>query len=261
MIFSQALPVSNVYNLLSENLSMNKLSTKFLLLFFSFIIIEGHAQSSFGLKGGFNFSRSNHTQIGSTSIQKDIDFLIGNNYGLVFKHVEKGIAGIQLELNYSQKGYKERVKEGSAGRMLVTENIELPFMTHIMIGKENTKFIINLGPYLGFLFNATENFAAKGEKPEVDSEDALPGYFEAEFKSLGGQENTNRYEFGILFGLGLVQYTPIGAFQVETRFSHALTDIYKFNNQDGLKGFQYQVLNLSLAYLIDSRAFRAKSKR
>lgn len=220
---------------------MKKLITLICLLFSGGLFPEGYAQSSFGFKGGVNLSQSNVTQP-TTNEVKDMEFVVGNSYGLVFKHVEKGIAGIQLELNYNQKGYRERVRDKIDAHTLITENIEIPFMTHIMIGKNSTKFIINMGPYIGFLFSSRD-------------------YLVGESKPAASKESMNKYEFGILMGIGLVQYTPFGAFQFESRFSHGLTDIYQFNNQDGLRGSQYQVLNFSLAYLIDTKMFRSKSVR
>ena len=78
-------------------------------------------------------------------------YLLGYNGGIVFRYIAEKNVGMQAELNYSQRGWTE--KSGKYTRQL--NYIELPFMTHIYIGKKNRVFL-NIGPKISYLISAKE---------------------------------------------------------------------------------------------------------
>jgi len=65
-------------------------------------------------------------------------FLMGYNGGIVFRYIAEKNVGMQAELNFSQRGWTE--SSGLYSRQL--NYIELPFMTHIYVGRKNRFFLI-----------------------------------------------------------------------------------------------------------------------
>ena len=63
-------------------------------------------------------------------------YLQGYNGGLVFRYIAEKNVGMQAELNFSQRGWKEA--NGLFAKQL--NYIELPFLTHIYMGKKNRFF-------------------------------------------------------------------------------------------------------------------------
>lgn len=65
------------------------------------------------------------------------------------------ICGIQGEINFSQRGWKEVIEDGSNNTYHRAMNyIEVPLLAHLAFGKDKgngARFIINLGPQVGFL--------------------------------------------------------------------------------------------------------------
>jgi hypothetical protein len=210
-------------------MDMKKILKIALFTFFAFFCYNTvSAQSRLGVKGGQNISLVAFTP------ERNLDYLPGREYGLVFTHVHKGIAGIQLEVKYAEKGYSEKIT-GGGNSITTIQYIEIPFLTHLTFGKKSTKFLMNFGPYIGYGFNIAEPKVVV-EVPE--NQNPAPEF--------------NSWDFGMAVGMGVVQHLPIGTFQLEARVSHGLIDIYKFNILDGLNGSQNQVGGVSLAYLIGS---------
>ena len=73
-------------------------------------------------------------------------YIQGYTGGLMFRYIAEKNVGVQAELNFSQGGWKE----AEFSRQL--NYIELPFLTHIYIGKK-TRFIINAGPKVAYLLS------------------------------------------------------------------------------------------------------------
>ena len=79
---------------------------------------------------GANFGITESEVIFNPAINQS--FLRGYNGGLVFRYIAEKNVGMQAELNFSQRGWTE--SSGLYSRQL--NYLELPFMTHIFIGKK-----------------------------------------------------------------------------------------------------------------------------
>lgn len=75
----------------------------------------------------------------------------GFDAGLVFRADVEPYAGIWIELDYSQRGWKDRIDENPD---LYYERamtyIHLPIMSHFMMGDGPVKFTIDGGPHFGY---------------------------------------------------------------------------------------------------------------
>lgn len=78
-------------------------------------------------------------------------YILGGNGGLVFRYNGNKVCGFQIELNYMQRGWREYGQDtaGNVNYRRHLHYIELPFLTHIYLGKNRCFFMFNLGPQVG----------------------------------------------------------------------------------------------------------------
>ena len=155
-------------------------------------------------------------------------YLMGINGGLVFRYIAEKNVGMQAELNFSQRGWAEY--GGLYMRQL--NYIELPFMTHIYIGKRN-RFFINIGPKISYLLY--ENVLLNNSGTNAEQHVTLVQH-PFDYGLCGG--------IGILFGIGKNQL------QLDTRFNFGLSDIYKDSKIDYFSTSNHLNLSVNLAWLL-----------
>lgn len=217
---------------------------------YSLLAIPTHAQLqdqrqnfSVGINGGINFS--------SVSFQPSIKQgkQIGPEFGITARYVSekyfKMICGIQIEANFSQRGWKEIIEDGSGDMYHRTMNyIEIPLLAHLAFGKDQgygVRFIINLGPQIGFLINEKE-YMSDSWHPEYRPQGTVEQY---------GKFADKKFDYGIIGGGGLEFRTGIGNFITEARYYYGLSDFYNNSKRDyfGRSGHSY--IGVRLTYLFD----------
>ena len=181
-----------------------------------------------GIKGGTSFSQ--------VSFDPSIDqtFTRGIVGGVVLQYLDQERLGIQLELNYVQKGWTEQLDTITTFRRNLNY-LELPLMTHITLGKNNSKFIIHLGPSISYLLSNTDSISL------VNESDTLSYY----------QKNLNKLDYGLTLGIGFARETAIGTFQLEGRFTYGFSNVISKNQ--GVIASSNQNVTVSLSYLIPFR--------
>ena len=132
----------------------------------------------------------------------------GYTGGLMFRYIAEKNVGVQAELNFSQAGWKE----AEFSRQL--NYIELPFLTHIYIGKK-TRFIINAGPKVAYLLS---NRVVTNSSTSTD------------IRITSSPENA--FDYGLCAGLGLQFKAGKNNFELETRGYYALSSIYNNSKKD-----------------------------
>ena len=188
-------------------------------------------ETKIGIRQGINVSRVNFNPTISQNITT------GYLGGLVFKHISQESLGIQIEINFSQQGWNETM-DSTFSYFRRLNSINLPLMTHIVLGTAKTNFFINLGPSLTYLISEKENL-----KLDITKDEQI--YYRKKID--------NRLEYGLCVGLGLVKTTPIGSFQIEGRLNQSLTDIFKQATEPSILSSKMQTVELSISYLIDFR--------
>lgn len=139
------------------------------------------------------------------------DYAFGYNGGISFRYITEKHFGLQVELNYSQRGWQEEI--GKYTRQF--DYIELPFLTHFYAG-DTHRFIFNLGPKVSYLFN--ETILNTPENPTEDQHIA-PIHF--------------RFDYGVAAGLGYNLHTKrAGVFQLEIRGYYGLSDVFANSKSD-----------------------------
>lgn len=195
-------------------------------------------ETHFGIKLGGNISALLSDPIISQKINT------GSTSGVVFKHISQKSLGIQIELNYKQLGWNENLDSTNTYKRRLNF-IELPFMTHVNLGNQKTRFVINLGPYISYLLSDNEKI------------NLLDGIEEKEYY---GEKIDNKAGFGLCLGLGISRNTSIGLFQMESRISSSLTDNFKSKSDSPFSSSKNLNAELSLSYMIDYMSIKNFSK-
>ncbi|MDY6800939.1 MAG: porin family protein [Bacteroidota bacterium] len=212
----------------------------FIILLLLFVSTSPFAQNKdfepvaqFGIRQGINYS----SVLFSPGINQGIK--LGYTGGFVFKYSNEKNLALQIELNFSQKGWLEDLDTLPNSYQRNLDYIELPFLTHIYFGKRNVKFYVNIGPSVGYLINDQI-------KSEINNELYNREYYELEID--------NKFDFNVLAGLGLIIDTEIGSFQTGFRYAMTLTDIFKYTSDSIFENSQNQVIAFSLTYyFLDNR--------
>ena len=155
-------------------------------------------------------------------------FLMGFNGGIVFRYIAEKNVGVQAELNFSQRGWTE--SSGLYSRQL--NYIELPFMTHIYIGRKNRAFF-NLGPKISYLISERVLLNTTGG-------------------SLDAQHITSvqhPFDYGLCTGLGMLFNIKGKIIQLDTRAYYSLSDVFANTKRDVFSTSNNFNLSVNLAWL------------
>lgn len=210
-----------------------------LLLLFSgfsaFAQERGLKRTYLGINSGFSLSRIiiDPSFDYMFNFSTDQGFRSGFDGGIVFLHYSQPRVGIQMELNYSQRGWTENLDTISYNRRL--DYVEFPFLTHFDIGKKKLKIAISFGPVISYFIS---------EKKQVNYLD------ENQVKEYYSFELDHKLEGALCIGLGVNKYTRIGNFQAEVRIKQGLTSIFKKDRVPEFSSSQNQAIELKISYLI-----------
>jgi hypothetical protein len=156
-------------------------------------------------------------------------FLQGYNGGLVFRYNAEKNVGMQAELNFSQRGWNE--KDSVFSRQL--NYVELPFLTHIYIGKKNRVFF-NLGPKISYLLS--DKILKNGTIGSDQVQHITPVQ--------------NSFDYGLCVGLGCLFNIKGNILQLDTRAYYSLSDIYSNDKKDYFGNSNNATVSVNLGWLI-----------
>ena len=235
-----------------------------LLLFFLCFPLFAHAQIgehrntlSIGGNAGYNLTTIRFTPKVVQNMKG------GMNLGFTARYtVEKyfsTIASVQAELNYSQMGWKEDIRDqnnqpvingttGVAEQYERTINyIQVPFFAHLAWGRENrgVNFFVNAGPQFGvYLSESTKS------------------NFDWDKRNMSDRSNTvvaqdtmsveNKIDYGIAAGAGMELATKkLGRFTIEARYYYGLGNIYGDSKRDYFGSSNYGTIMIKVGWLWD----------
>jgi len=155
-------------------------------------------------------------------------FLMGYNGGIVFRYIAEKNVGMQVELNFSQRGWKEST--GQYSRQL--NYIELPFLTHIYVGKKNRVFF-NLGPKISYLIS--EKVLVNNSALTSDLQHITP--------------IQHPFDYGLCTGLGLLFNIKGKIIQLDTRANYSLSNVFDDQKKDYFANSNNFDLSVNLAWL------------
>ena len=175
---------------------------------------------------------------------------LGYHGGLTGRWITEKNLGLQLEVNFSQKGWKEDIRMMDEEGTLSMSNpfyvrklnyIDIPLFTHIYFGNDKARFFVNLGPQIGFFVSESTDQNLNGETiPNRPNEQhTMP------------VEKT--FEWGIGGGPGMEFRSKIGYFLLEGRYFYALSDFYNTRREDAFSKASNQVIAVKITYLVPLR--------
>ncbi|GHS96633.1 hypothetical protein FACS189421_02040 [Bacteroidia bacterium] len=212
---------------------------------FLFTVFAVHAQTTefqpswaFGLNAGATLSNVSFTP----SVPQKM--LLQESGGLVARYISEKHFGLQAELNYALRGWKEESDTvthfNKYARSLAY--LELPVMMHFYydLGKR-ARFVFNAGPQISY------NIGEKELEEEIvtppNSDPFIPLYYD--------QKVQRKFDYGLTGGLGIEIRTGIGNFILEGRYYYGLSDIFHNRRIDTFQSSHNQVIGVKLAYLIE----------
>ena len=152
------------------------------------------------------------------------------------------ICGALIEVNFSQRGWKETFEEQPENSYNRTMNyVSIPFLAHLAFGKEQKglQFFIHLGPEFAFLLSEKENFS-----PDFNPSNVVIYQY--------GKPANKKFDYGITGGLGLELKTKsAGNFLLEGRYYFGLSDFYNNTKKDYFDRSAHSVISVKLSYLFD----------
>lgn len=226
-----------------------------LILIISFLSFN----SSFAQKKVFN--NELYIGIGGGAYASSVDFVpsIPQNQKIDFfggvsaKYITQNHLGLIIEANYSRRGWEEEYDSESGFSYNRTLNyIEVPFMTHVYFGNK-ARFIINVGPQISYLLSDNQNMSS-ALAAEVEARQALDP--EAPIGvQYGSFDQLNRFDYGIVGGLGMTLQTGIGNFDLEGRYYFGLGNVFESRrSQDAYFGRSaHRLFEGKLTYYIKAK--------
>lgn len=153
----------------------------------------------------------------------------GANAGLVFRYAGHKYCGLQVELNWMQRGWYETTT--AYDRTL--NYIELPLLFHLNFGRK-VRWFLNLGPQIGYC-------VAESHKGESGSD--VHQYAPVD----------KPFDWGVAGGTGIYGRSIAGTWQLEARFNYSLGDVYSNSKADWFSRSAPMNLSLNLAWLWEFR--------
>ena len=196
-----------------------------------------------GINGGVNLS--------SVSFEPSIKekTFLTPSFGVTIRYISerylKMFCGIQAEINYSQRGWKENIDDGTGDTYQRSMNyVEVPLMAHLAFGKDKgygARFVLNLGPQIGYLLGESE------KKSEAWHPNERPSGVIWQY----GKMAESKFDYGIVGGVGIEARTVIGNFLLEARYYFGLSDFYHSTKKDPFSRSAHSYIAGRLTYLFD----------
>ncbi|MFZ4456200.1 MAG: porin family protein [Bacteroidales bacterium] len=180
-----------------------------------------------GINAGQTFSKIDFIPIVNQNT------LNGLNGGITYRYITESHFGLQIELNYSQRGWIEAMDDAALSYSRSTNYIEMPFLTHLYFGGKSFRYFINLGPKIAYLLSEKES-----------------GNYASLTNAEIGKKIDHPFDYGICVGSGFELRTKIGCFLIEGRYNYGLSDIFYNSKADAFSRSSNQVISANLTYLV-----------
>jgi len=187
---------------------------------------------SYGINGGVTLSKVGFNSYLSVPQSLFKQF----SGGITIRYISESHFGIQGELNYSLRGWKERMDTVHVNQYTRSlAYFELPLLTHIYfnLGKR-MRLIFNLGPQVGYYLSSKEEERDIKDIPE-------PNYYDIAVQ--------HSFDYGLKGVMGLEFRTKAGSFILDGRYYYGLSDIFNSARSDPFQASHNMVIGVNLTYL------------
>lgn len=191
-----------------------------------------HPEIYLGAQGGVIASMTNFSPVVAGTDNVTGTAVIGGDAGLVFRYNRHKYCGLQVELNYMHRGWRETIDSLSVHYTRSLHYIELPFLFHLYFGGRTHRAFINAGPQIGWCIADKQ----KGTQHPAYTQQYTP--------------IDRRFDYGIAAGLGYMARTAsAGTFQLEARFNYSLSNLFNNHKSDFFAQSHPMDLSLNIGYL------------
>lgn len=213
----------------------------FFTLFIILFSIKGFCQEEFspkislGIRGGVCHSNI----FFYPTISSDAIDVPGG--GFFINYISEPHLGVQLEMNFITLGWQDETDSLGTYRREMRYQ-QFPFLTHIELGENKVKVILDLGPYIAF---------HQGFKEEYDpnlrfnnlADTVILG--ERNYYGVGPEQN---FDYGFLGGLGLAFDTKAGRLTFDVRYSNGLVNVFEKYPKDNFRFSYHQSYFAGFSY-------------
>lgn len=189
-------------------------------------------EHSLGVTGGVVLSKMTFRP--ETIIQ---DMRMGPTFGLVYRYIEEKYFGIQAELLFTQRGWKDRLEDYPNLHFERSLNyVELPIMSHIFFGNNRVRGFFNLGPKFAYFL---------GDAQKTNITPPVEGII-TDHHTL---KVSKRFDYGITGGAGMEFRFGRNSLLVEGRYYFGLGDIFPNEKKDVFEASSNQNIGVTATYL------------
>ena len=136
--------------------------------------------------------------------------VLGGNAGITFRYAGHKYCAFQMELNYLHRGWAEKNSAGEHYERNL-HYIELPILMHLNFGSTTCRWIMNLGPQIGYCV-----------KDEGNHGTLVNGTGQPEYQPLD-----HAFDWGLLFGTGVSFPTrKAGVYEIEVRVDYSFGGVF-----------------------------------
>lgn len=208
------------------------------------ICVEGYSQTkftpewNFGANFGVNLSNMSFVAT-DPAMSLDTKMLQQYKGGVSVRYISEKNLGFIAELNYSQQGYEQKFSVESGDSARFTQKlayIQIPFLTHIYFGGKRRVFI-NIGPQFSFLVGEQKNRVL-----------STADYGDSKVWEQYNTKVQNKFDYGLVGGLGFELRTGAGNFSLEGRYYMGFSDIYKSHKTDPFSRSANRVISIAATY-------------
>lgn len=228
-----------------------------LCLFFAFSCVFGQvgdprSQLSIGVNGGMAFNSVSFDPTVKQKLHSGITFGVTARY--TCEKYFSTVCALQVELNYTQLGWKEEVLSSESQPLPDTYErtlgyVQLPLLARLAWGKERKglMFFILLGPQLGYYVNSSVKQSAQWTLDDTGVPDRPNNVYQQ--YDLDPQ---NSLDYGLTGGLGVEFNTKHGQhFILDGRYYYGLSDIFNNGKKDPFARSAHTTMSARLTYLFD----------
>ena len=171
--------------------------------------------------------------------------LPGMTAGVMFRYIEEKNFGLIAELNFTQRGWKEKFEESDYQYSHNFTYLELPIMTHIFFGNQRVKGFINLGPEIEVMLGnrISSNFSYQDAAEDE--------YFINDNRHIEqlSMKVSNKLDYGICAGAGMeLNLNSKHSLLLEGRFYYGLTDVFPNHKTDVFSSSNSMTISVTLGY-------------
>lgn len=160
---------------------------------------------------------------------------LGMQAGGVFRYISSKHFGVQVEANFTQRGWTENTDAYSYTRQL--NYVEVPFLSHIYFGKKVFRWFFNLGPSVSY--QISDNIESTLTNTQQQPRHTMV--------------IKNRLDYAIAVGTGFEFNTKrAGIYQLEARYSFGLGDMFPNSATDDYRRSSNQNLSICLGLLFNA---------